>query len=210
MRHKFLDLRRTMAGGKITARTKKASPAKASAKSARASKTAAKPSARSRQQTARPKTAAKSAKHPAPAAAATRSSAQPLAAVPHTGASAIDRLQQVALTATNLDASVDFYRDVLGLRFITRFDPPGLAFFNLGSGVRLLLSATASRASLYFQVEDVEAAVKELRGRGVRFLQQPQMIQRDEAGDFGKKGVEEWMAFFKDPADNMLALVERR
>ena len=190
-----------MAG--VKSRTKKASPAKASAKSARASEAAAKPASRARPETTRTKTAQiKTAPVKRPARA-------PALAV-RNASNAIDRLQQVALTATNLDASVDFYRDVLGLRFITRFDPPGLAFFNLGSGVRLLLSATASRASLYFQVEDVEAAVKELRGRGVRFLQQPQMIQRDEAGDFGKKGVEEWMAFFKDPADNMLALVERR
>ena len=55
------------------------------------------------------------------------------------------------------------------------------------------------------------AMAKELRGRGVSFLQQqPQMIHRDEAGDFGRKGVEEWMAFFRDPAGNLLALVERR
>ena len=103
-----------------------------------------------------------------------------------------------------------FYRDVLGLRFITRFDPPGLAFFNLGAGVRLLLSATASQASLYFQVDDVDAAVKELKKRGVQFLQPPHMIHRDEGGDFGKKGAEEWMAFFHDPSNNLLALVERR
>jgi hypothetical protein len=36
------------------------------------------------------------------------------------------------------------------------------------------------------------------------------MIHRDEAGEFGKKGVEEWMAFFRDPSGNMLALVEKR
>ena len=57
---------------------------------------------------------------------------------------------------------------------------------------------------------DVDAAVKEFRARGVRFLQPPQMIQRDQAGDFGKRGGEEWMAFFNDPAGNLLALVERR
>jgi catechol 2,3-dioxygenase-like lactoylglutathione lyase family enzyme len=199
-----------MAGAKRTDRTKKASSAKAPTKSARAAKAAkpatharAKTTARAKPATPRPAPAAKSAASSAPARRPT--------VVARNGASAIDKLQQVALTATNLDASIVFYRDVLGLRYITRFDPPGLAFFNLGSGVRLLLSATASQASLYFQVDDVDAAVKELRGRGVNFLQQqPQMIQRDEAGDFGKKGVEEWMAFFNDPAGNLLALVERR
>ena len=204
-----------MAGGKTTARTKKASSAKAPAKSARSTKTAkpaashTRPQSRSSKTTARAKTAPakRTARAPAAKAPAAKAPARRPAADTR---GALDKLQQVALTATNLDASVDFYRDVLGLKFITRFDPPGLAFFSLGAGIRLLLSATASQASLYFHVDDVDAAVKHLKGRGVRFLQPPQMIQRDEAGDFGKKGIEEWMAFFNDPAGNLLALVERR
>ena len=195
-----------MAASRSTARTKKASSAKAPTKSARAAKTAKPTSSRARPQTAR----TKPAKRPGTQAPAAKAPARRPAPAARSNGSALDKLQQVALTATNLDASVDFYRDVLGLKFITRFDPPGLAFFSLGSGVRLLLSATASQASLYFHVDDVDNAVKTLRGRGVRFLQQPQMIQRDDAGDFGKKGMEEWMAFFNDPAGNLLALVERR
>ena len=202
-----------MAGGKSTARTKKASSAKAPTKSARAAKTAKPAASRSRPPAARAKTTARAKTAPAKRIArapAAKAAPRRSAAAARTGTGAIDKLQQVALTATDLDASVDFYRDILGLKFITRFDPPGLAFFSLGSGVRLLLSATASQASLYFQVDDVDAACKELKGRGLRFLQQPQLIQRDEAGDFGKKGSEEWMAFFNDPAGNLLALVERR
>ena len=114
------------------------------------------------------------------------------------------------MTATNLDASVAFYRDVLGLRLIARFDPPGLAFFSLGGGTRLMLSATASAATLYFLVNDLKTAYRDFQKRGVSFLQPPAMIHRDEAGEFGKKGVEEWMAFFRDPSGNILALVERR
>lgn len=123
---------------------------------------------------------------------------------------ALGKLGQVALTATDMDAAVAFYNNVLGLRLIARFDPPGLAFFNLGGGVRLLVSATASAASLYFSVHDLDAAVRDLKKRGVKFLQKPNMIHRDDAGEFGRKGVEEWMAFFNDPSGNLLALVERR
>jgi methylmalonyl-CoA/ethylmalonyl-CoA epimerase len=115
----------------------------------------------------------------------------------------------VALQATNLDAAVAFYRDVLGMRFMARYDPPGLAFFDMG-GFRLLLSATASEATLYFRVADIDEAVKELKKRGVSFLHPPAMIHRDDAGELGKKGVEEWMAFFKDPSGNLLALSELR
>ena len=39
---------------------------------------------------------------------------------------ALDKLHQVALQATNLDEAVNFYRDVLGLHFIARLDPPGV------------------------------------------------------------------------------------
>ena len=158
----------------------------------------------------------KSANRPAAQAARPKKKATPALshAKPVTGIGAssnlsLDKLHQVALQATNLGEAVDFYQNVLGLRFIARYDPPGLAFFDMG-GLRLLLSATASEATLYFRVVDINGAVKILKKRGVSFLQPPAMIHRDESGDFGKKGVEEWMAFFKDPSGNVLALTERR
>jgi catechol 2,3-dioxygenase-like lactoylglutathione lyase family enzyme len=122
----------------------------------------------------------------------------------------IDKLHQVALTATNLDIAEEFYRDILGLKFIARFDPPGLVFFGLSGGARLLLSATASQAMLYFTVDNVDDAVRELKKRGVNFLHPPAMVHRDDAGHFGKKGNQEWMAFFRDPSGNLIGLVERR
>jgi catechol 2,3-dioxygenase-like lactoylglutathione lyase family enzyme len=122
----------------------------------------------------------------------------------------LEKLHQIALTATNLDLAVEFYRDILGLKLIARFDPPGLAFFQLMGGARLLLSATASQATLYFLVDDINGAVNDLKKRGVAFLHPPAMIHRDATGTFGKKGNEEWMAFFKDPSGNTIGLVERR
>jgi catechol 2,3-dioxygenase-like lactoylglutathione lyase family enzyme len=155
------------------------------------------------------------AKRPAPKAATPRSKPQPAARAspartPGPMFDGIDRLHQVAMTATNLDASVAFYRDVIGLKFIARFDPPGLAFFGLGGGTRLMLSAGSSSATLYFLVDDLKTAYADFHKRGVSFLQPPAMIHRDDLGQFGKKGNEEWMAFFKDPSGNTLALVEKR
>jgi methylmalonyl-CoA/ethylmalonyl-CoA epimerase len=189
---------------------------KAAARTKRSSKPAKKPSrppaAKATKTAARTSVSAKSTKSPARAPAAARAPSAPARPRPRSGNGQdfqIERLHQVALQATNLDAAVNFYRDVLGLRFIVRFDPPGLAFFDMG-GFRLLLSATASGATLYFRVVDIDDAVKSLKKRGVSFLHPPAMIQRDETGEFGKKGVEEWMAFFKDPSGNILALTERR
>jgi catechol 2,3-dioxygenase-like lactoylglutathione lyase family enzyme len=127
-----------------------------------------------------------------------------------TGDFVIDKLHQVALTATNLDIAEEFYRDILGLKFIARFDPPGLVFFALSGGARLLLSATASQATLYFAVDNIDDAVRELKKRGVSFLHPPAVVHRDDAGNFGKKGGQEWMVFFRDPSGNLIGLVERR
>ena len=121
----------------------------------------------------------------------------------------LDRLHQIALKANDLDAAVAFYRDTLGLKLIARFDPPGLAFFDI-DGVRLMLSASSTEGTLYFRVGDIDRAAAALEPRGVTLTQRPTMIHRDEAGQFGAGGAEEWMAFFRDPSGNLLALVERR
>lgn len=121
----------------------------------------------------------------------------------------LSRLHQIALKAPDLDASVAFYRDVLGAAFIARFDPPGLAFFDF-EGVRLLLERNASAGTLYFYVEDIDAWSAELSDRGVAIESGPAMIHRDEDGTFGPAGEEEWMAFFKDPGGNTLALATRK
>lgn len=122
------------------------------------------------------------------------------------------RLHQVALRVADLDAAERFYRDVLGVRFVARFDPPGLLFFDF-DGVRLLLEAgepTGGRAVLYLRVADIDAACTELAAKGVRFDSKPHAIHRDDDGTFGPAGEAEWMAFFEDPSGNTLALATRR
>jgi methylmalonyl-CoA/ethylmalonyl-CoA epimerase len=119
-------------------------------------------------------------------------------------------LRQVAQKSADLDRSIAFYGDKLGLRFITKFDPPGIAFLDLGNGTRLLLEAGASSAILYLQVDDIDAAVSGLREAGVAIEQEPHNIHTDADGIFGARGGEEWMAFVRDPDDNLVGLVERR
>ena len=63
----------------------------------------------------------------------------------------LSRIHQIALRADELDASVAFYRDVLGATFMARFDPPGLAFFDF-EGVRLMLDRNAAPGTVYFHV----------------------------------------------------------
>jgi methylmalonyl-CoA/ethylmalonyl-CoA epimerase len=120
---------------------------------------------------------------------------------------------QIGLPARDLERSISFYRDDLGLRLIASFDPPGLAFFDLGGGVRLLLERSREMRSgssvLYIRVQDIRRAHERLAGRGVSFSSDPHLIHRDDAGTFGEPGAEEWMAFFSDPDGNHLALAWR-
>lgn len=118
-------------------------------------------------------------------------------------------LHQVAQRADDLDASVAFYTEVLGLPLIARFDPPGLAFVALGD-TRLLLERTTSSATLYLRVDDIHDAYRRLEERGVVFESEPHLIHRDEDATFGPAGQEEWMAFFRDPAGNVVALAARQ
>jgi methylmalonyl-CoA/ethylmalonyl-CoA epimerase len=119
------------------------------------------------------------------------------------------RLVQVAQRAHDLDRAVRFYRDVLRLRHLATFDPPGLAFFDL-DGVRLLLERGASSALVYIGVDDVQGQVERLRSRGVTVETEPHVIFTHDDDTLGPVGTQEWMAFVRDSEDNLVGLVEHR
>ncbi|MBT5774792.1 MAG: hypothetical protein HOH95_10515 [Dehalococcoidia bacterium] len=54
----------------------------------------------------------------------------------------LTKLHQVALPVSDLDRAITFYPDKLGAEFTMKFDPPGLAFFDL-DGTRLMLDEIA-------------------------------------------------------------------
>lgn len=116
----------------------------------------------------------------------------------------LKRIGQLALPVADLDRSVAFYRDQLGLRFLFQA-PPGLAFFDC-TGLRLMLDAPAfERGSrfgsvLYFTVDDLPTNFAALGARGVRFESAPHLVAR-------LPDREVWMAFFRDPDGSLLALM---
>jgi len=116
----------------------------------------------------------------------------------------LGEIGQIALTISDLEASTAFYRDVLGLKHLFSA-PPGLAFFACGS-VRLMLSrpessgAERSTAAIYFKVPDIERTHGALSERGVAFEAKPHLIAK-------MPDYELWMAFFRDPDRNLLALM---
>ena len=116
----------------------------------------------------------------------------------------LSRIGQVAVRVHDLERAVAFYRDVLGMRFLFQA-PPGLAFFDC-DGVRLLLDRVQDAkfdhpaSVIYYTVPDIRAAHATLLARGVEFLREPHLV-----ANLGH--VEVWMAFFRDPDENVLALM---
>jgi len=116
----------------------------------------------------------------------------------------IQRVGQISIRTNDLPAAVAFYRDQLGLDFLFEAGS-ALAFFMCGD-VRLMLTVPESpefdhpSSTIYFKVDDLDAAYDELRGRGVPFDDEPHLIA--EMPDH-----ELWMAFFRDPDRNLHGLI---
>lgn len=115
----------------------------------------------------------------------------------------IGPIGQIARSVADIKRSEQWYREVLGLKHLYTFGT--LAFFDCG-GTRLMLTEQQSGAAesvLYFRVADIRQAHEQLQQRGAEFLQAPHMIHRHA------DGVEEWMAFFKDPEGRPLAIMSQ-
>lgn len=108
---------------------------------------------------------------------------------------------QIARSVNDVEKARIWYGEVLGLPHLYSFD--NLAFFDC-DGVRLFLSegdGGASDSIIYFRVEDVRAAHAAMAARGIEFVNAPHMIHRHD------DGTEEWMAFFKDNENRLLAIM---
>ena len=119
----------------------------------------------------------------------------------------LTQIGQIAINVQDLQRAVAFYRDTLGMRFLFQA-PGGLAFFDVG-GVRLMLGAAENpdfdhpASTLYYKVQDIDAAFRTLGERGVTFIDEPHLIAKLPSHEL-------WMTFFRDSEDNVLALMEER
>jgi methylmalonyl-CoA/ethylmalonyl-CoA epimerase len=113
------------------------------------------------------------------------------------------QIGQIAINVHDVKRAVAFYRDALGLKFL--FEIPNAAFFDCG-GIRLMLSLPEQAefdhpaSIIYYKVADIQAAFALLSSRGLRFEGEPHRIARMVDHDL-------WMAFFRDPEDNLLAMM---
>ena len=113
-------------------------------------------------------------------------------------------------SVNDLDAARRFYEDTLGLR-TSDVEMDGLCRLELGGGGYVLVYAKpdhtpATFTVLNFRVPDVEQAVDELTGRGVRF-ERYENPPTDDKGIMRAGGP--LIAWFTDPAGNVFSVIER-
>lgn len=114
------------------------------------------------------------------------------------------RIGQISRTVRDIKEAEGWYRGVLGLKHLFTFGK--LAFFDM-AGTRLYLSQEGAEPKnesiLYFAVPDIAATHDQLKSRGVEFIEPPHRVHQHA------DGMEEWMAFFKDPEGRTLALMSQ-
>lgn len=113
------------------------------------------------------------------------------------------------LLSLDLDASMAFYRDRLGLE-VARRDADRIVF-RTGGGTQLVISESTvgtsdTQTQAAWRVPDIRAAITELRSRGVRIedYTEPGPVTDDGVADMGHS----WAAWFVDPSRNVLAVVQ--
>jgi catechol 2,3-dioxygenase-like lactoylglutathione lyase family enzyme len=105
-----------------------------------------------------------------------------------------------------------FYEDVLGLE-VSDEGMGGLIGLHLATGAVVLVypkgdaHQPATFTVLNFPVDDIEAAVDGLAGRGVTFERYPSIGEADERGIHRGGDMGPDIAWFTDPAGNILSVM---
>ena len=117
-----------------------------------------------------------------------------------------DYLAVTTLVVTDLDQAKTFYEAQLGLTLLE--ETPAGCRFGAGKGSQLSIRRGQTPAGgltvVHFEVEDIEAVVRDLTSRGVIFEEYETPKTVNFIAQFGPaRG-----AWFKDPAGNVLGLRE--
>jgi predicted enzyme related to lactoylglutathione lyase len=120
---------------------------------------------------------------------------------------ALGPVGQIHISVTEVDRSVAFYRDVLGIPHLFTVTGQPMAFFASGE-VRLYLGVPespeyTSRCVLYFNVDDIDAELARITDLGVQFRDQPHVVHRTDTTQL-------WMAGLTDPDGHHIILMQER
>ena len=113
----------------------------------------------------------------------------------------------------DLAAAEEFYGQTLGLS-VKQDENMGLLQLDIGSGKQVMIypkpdHEPATYTVLNFPVNDIDAAVDELTKKGVEFITyDSEWIKTDEKGIARSDGKGPNIAWFTDPAGNILSVIE--
>lgn len=119
----------------------------------------------------------------------------------------ISAIGQIAITVSDVQKALGFYRDILGLSFL--FSPtPELAFLKAGD-VRIMLSTpqgagkVGANSILYFKTSNIETTHANILARGATNERSPQLAAKMPDHEL-------WLSFIRDPDSNLLGLMEEK
>ena len=120
-----------------------------------------------------------------------------------------DHLVFPVLLSRDLAASRAFYHDQLGLDILLEDEERLVLRCGGGSQLMVTLSTTGTadpQTQLAWRVPDIKAEIADLRARGItiREYTAPDPVTTDGIADMGIS----WAAWFVDPSDNALAVVQ--
>lgn len=116
----------------------------------------------------------------------------------------VSEIGQIAIVVRDVARATDFYRDVLGLRFLFAAGPQ-LAFLQAG-GIRIMLTTpqghgeAGKNSVLYFKVADLPATHAAVVARGARNERAPALATRMPDHEL-------WIGFVRDPEENLIGLL---
>lgn len=119
----------------------------------------------------------------------------------------VSSIGQVAITVSDVEKALCFYRDVLGLPFLFSAGPQ-LAFLKAGE-VRIMLSTpqgagqAGANSILYFRTSDIERAHSAIIERGGVNERPPQLAAKMPDHEL-------WLSFIRDPDGNLVGLMEEK
>ena len=115
-------------------------------------------------------------------------------------------LAVTTLVATDVDRAKRFYREQLGLTLLE--ETPSGCRFGAGMGSQLTVRrgqpAASGQTVVHFEVDDLEAVIRDLTSRGVTFEE----YEAPKTVNFIAQVGPARGAWFKDPAGNVLGLRE--
>ena len=116
----------------------------------------------------------------------------------------VEKIGQIAIAITDLNKSVKFYRDILGLELLFEV-PTRLAFFNC-AGTRLMLTTIQGKerdhktSVIYYKVSDIKTTAKILKNKRVKFEREPQLTAKMADHEL-------WIGFLRDPDNNLIGIM---